>query len=70
MRYHQVTPVSIPTVLATSSSNHDAAILSFGHTSSQIEILEMGVEEHLAVITDSGARYRWMKKLHGFLFDS
>jgi acyl-coenzyme A synthetase/AMP-(fatty) acid ligase len=70
MRYHQVTPVSIPTVLATSSSNHDAAIRSFGHTSRQIEILEMGVEEHLAVITDSGARYRWMKKLHGFLFDS
>ena len=70
MRYHHIVPVSIPTVVATSSSNHEAAIRGFGHASSQLEILELGVEEHLAVVTDSRARYRWMRKLQTLLFDS
>jgi hypothetical protein len=69
LRNYKAPAISTPTLLATSGSHHQGALRAFPHVATELGILQLGVEEHLRVITDSSARSLWINRLKGFLFD-
>lgn len=67
MRGYMPPLTSIPALLATSGSHHEGAVRFFGHVSEGIEILPLGVHEHLEIISDPAARSAWISRLKTML---
>ena len=70
MRNYKISTLPIHMVLATSVPNHEGALRCYGHVSPKIEVLPLGVGDHLKMVSDLSARSRWIAKMRGFLFGS